>query len=135
MDIKELAASFSERNPFTNGLGIEVTAIEPDYAEGRIEFAKKISNRSGFVHGGVYMSLADTIASAAVHSRGASYVTQSCSFQFYKATKDETLCCAARVNHRGRKTCVAETKLTHADGTLVGEGLFSFYKVSDEAVK
>jgi len=134
MDVNKLKASFAESNPYTNGLGIEVTHIEQDFAKGQIAFVKHIQNRSGFVHGGAYMSLADTIASAAVHSLGASYVTQSCSFQFYKATKDETLYCTARVNHRGRKTCVAETKLTHADGTLAGEGLFSFYKVSDQEV-
>jgi len=132
MNFDQLLEKFNSRNPYTNAIGIEMTEICFDYAAGKVDYSDKVINRNLHVHGGVYVSLADTVAGAAAHSTGAHYVTQSCSFQFYKATDKGTLFCTARVNHRGRKTCVIAAKLTHEDGTLAGEGLFSFYKISDE---
>jgi len=131
MNLEKLLEEFNSRNPYTNAIGIELTEIRPDFAAGRVKYSNQVINRNLHVHGGVYVSLADTVAGAAAHSTGAHYVTQSCSFQFYKATNQGTLSCTAQVNHRGRKTCVIATKLTHDDGTLAGEGLFSFYKISD----
>ena len=131
MDYERLLKEFNERNPYTNGIGVMMTEVRPDFAAGRVAYSDKVINRNHHVHGGVYVSLADTVAGAAAHSTGARYVTQSCSFQFYKATSEGTLYCTAQVNHRGRKTCVIAAKLTHEDGTLAGEGLFSFFKVSE----
>lgn len=131
MNYKKLTKIFNEHNAFTHEIGIEMTDIKEDFATAKIPFAEHITNRSEHVHGGIYVSLADTVAAAAVHSKGGLYVTQSCSFQFYKATKGETIYGTATIRHRGKKTCIAATELTHADGTIVGDGLFSFFKISD----
>lgn len=131
MDFERLLEEFNNRNPYTNGIGIRMTQARPDFAAGQVDYSEKVINRNHHVHGGVYVSLADTVAGAAAHTTGAHYVTQSCSFQFYKPTQEGALFCTAQVNHRGRKTCIVATKLTHADGTLVAEGLFSFFKVSE----
>lgn len=131
MNYEKLKKIFNENNSFTHAIGIEMTEIKEDFAAGEIPYSENITNRIKNVHGGVYVSFADTVAAAAVHSTGSVYVTQSCSFQFYKATKEETLYCTASVRHRGRKTCIVATELTHADGTIVGDGLFSFFKLSD----
>jgi len=131
MDYTELIKTFNERNPFTNGIGLRITEVKENYAAGEIEYSDKIINRNSHVHGGIYVSLADTIAGAAAHSTGGRYVTQSCSFQFYKSTVEGTLYATGKVRHRGRKTCIIATELTHADGTIVADGLFSFYKISE----
>lgn len=131
MNLEKLLEEFNSRNPYTSAIGIKLTEVRPDFATGLVEYSDKVINRNLHVHGGVYVSLADTVAGAAAHSTGARYVTQSCSFQFYKATSQGTLYCTAQVNHRGRTTCVIAAKLTHEDGALAGEGLFSFYKISD----
>jgi len=131
MDYQKLIKAFNESNPFTNGIGVILTEAKEDFAAGEIQYSDKITNRNHHVHGGVYLSLADTLAGAAVHSNGEMYVTQSCSFQFYKATQGETLYGSATVRHRGRKTCIVATELRHADGKLVADGLFSFFKISE----
>jgi acyl-CoA thioesterase len=131
MDYDKLIKAFNERNPFTNSIGVLVTEAKEDFAAGEVQYSDNITNRNKYVHGGVYLSFADTLAGAAVHTNGAMYVTQSCSFQFYKATQGETLYGSATVRHRGRKTCIVATELKHADGTLVADGLFSFFKISE----
>ena len=131
MDYAPLIKEFNERNPFTNGIGLRLTDVKENFAAGEITYSEKITNRNHHVHGGVYVSLADTIAGAAAHSTGAKYVTQSCSFNFYKSTEEGTLYATATVRHRGRKTCIIATELTHEDGALVADGLFSFYKIAD----
>ena len=131
MDYERLTRAFNEHNLFTNAIGIELTEIKEDFAAGKIPYSELITNRSKHVHGGVYVAFADTVAAAAVHSNGGMYVTQSCSFQFYKATQGESIYGSATIRHRGKKTCIAAAELKHADGTIVADGLFSFFKISE----
>ena len=128
---QELLESFNHHNPFPNGAGVVVTELRDDYVAGHLPFTYQVSNRTGFLHGGAYTTLADTLSSAAAHSTGGVYVTTTCAFHYYKAARDQTTFCEAIVTNRSRKTCAVQTKLTLEDGTLVAEGMFSFYKVAD----
>ncbi|MFB6142700.1 MAG: PaaI family thioesterase [Halorientalis sp.] len=59
-----------EHMPFTNLVGIEITAVGDGHAEGRVEMREELSSMPGgkVAHGGVTYSLADTVGGAAVMS-------------------------------------------------------------------
>jgi uncharacterized protein (TIGR00369 family) len=59
-----------EYMPFSNLLGIELTAVEDGHAEGYVEMREELSSMPGrsIAHGGVTYSLADTVGGAAVIS-------------------------------------------------------------------
>lgn len=63
----DLADLFNE-TPFMELLGIEVTHVEPGYAEGELPFGDHLrpSNYGKVVHGGATYALADTVGGAAV---------------------------------------------------------------------
>ena len=63
--------AFLEGMPFTDLLGVEVTAVGDGRAEGRLEMRPELSwnEESVVAHGGVTFTLADTVGGAALLSR------------------------------------------------------------------
>ncbi|MEU8300985.1 PaaI family thioesterase [Micromonospora sp. NPDC048909] len=81
-------------------------------------------NPLGTVHGGILSTLLDTAAGCAVHSTlpaGVGYTSLDLNVKFLRpATVDSgTLRCEGTVLQRGRRTALAEARLTAARGRLV----------------
>jgi uncharacterized protein (TIGR00369 family) len=70
MDVKEVFSYM----PFTNLVGIDITAVDEGYAEGEVEMREELASvpGGGVAHGGVTYSLADTVGGAAVVSKSKS---------------------------------------------------------------
>ena len=47
---------------FPGRLGVEVVSIEPERVEGRLEIDERHLHPGGYVHGGVWVAFADTVA-------------------------------------------------------------------------
>ncbi|MEV7330251.1 PaaI family thioesterase [Micromonospora sp. NPDC093244] len=81
-------------------------------------------NPLGTVHGGVISTLLDTAAACAVHTTlpaGVGYTSLDLNVKFLRpVTVDSgTLRCEGTVLQRGRRTALAEARLTSADNRLV----------------
>jgi uncharacterized protein (TIGR00369 family) len=81
-------------------------------------------NPLGSVHGGVLSTLLDTAAGCAVHSAlpaGVGYASLDLNVKFLRPVTVESglLRCAGTVLQRGRRTALAEARLTDAAGRLV----------------
>jgi uncharacterized protein (TIGR00369 family) len=81
-------------------------------------------NPLGSVHGGVLSTLLDTATGCAVHTTlppGVGYTSLDLNVKFLRpvTTRSGTLRCEGRVIQRGRRTALAEAKLTDAAGRLV----------------
>ena len=88
-------------------------------------------NSRGFIHGGAIAALADETAGNCVHGDGRTYVTQSLDCKFISNVTEGTLYAEAKLIHRGRRTAVAEYRITSDDGTLGPAGHVIFFCIAD----
>jgi uncharacterized protein (TIGR00369 family) len=87
-------------------------------------------NPLGMVHGGMIATLLDTAAACAVHSTlavGESYTSLDLNVKFLRAVTVGTgvVSAVGTVQHRGRRTALAQAELTDADGRLLAHATSS----------
>ena len=80
-------------------------------------------NTIGTVHGGVIVTLLDSVAGSAVHTTlppGVGYTTVGINTSFLRAVRGDTgtLRAEGRLIRAGRRVALAEADLTDADGNL-----------------
>lgn len=121
-------------NPFEGGTnyvlhtGIELTEAGPDLASGRLVIEEIHHQPYGVVHGGVYCTMIETLASTgaalwAVENGMAGAVGLSNKTDFIRATTEGVLIGSAVPIHRGRTQQLWQVDLSkEADGKLVAHG-------------
>jgi uncharacterized protein (TIGR00369 family) len=103
-------------------IGLEITEVSGDVARGRIEVHEEILQPFGVVHGGVYASIAESLASrgtmAGVVRDGAMVLGLSNSTSFLRPVSEGTIEIVARPLHRGKTTWVWDVEASDAEGRL-----------------
>jgi uncharacterized protein (TIGR00369 family) len=87
-------------------------------------------NPLGTVHGGVLSTLLDTAAACSVHSTlpaGAGYTSMDLNVKFLRPATIASgrLTCTGNVMQRGRRTALAEARITDAAGRLIAHATSS----------
>lgn len=133
MDLKKLAEFRNANNPFASLLGIRVEEIGQGTARVTLHLEDRHLNPVGVPHGGVYFSMADTACGSAMASHGYYAVTVSTSYEFLRSGRPgDTLTAEAAEIKGGRTLCVFSVRITNQEGTLLGSGTFTFYKLDRE---
>ena len=132
MDNLERTRRLLEKNSFGSWIGIELAELEADRAVVRLKPDQQHLNPYGIVHGGVYCTMADTVAGIAARTDGRDYVTQCSSMNFLRSQSEGTIRAEARVRHRGRSTCVVEANVTGTGGKLLATGTMTFFCLGTE---
>ena len=133
MDLKKILDSRNANNPYAALLGIRVVEIGPGTARASMALEPRHLNPVGVPHGGVYFSLADTACGSAMASHGYYAVTLSTSYEFLRSGRPgDTLTAAATEIKGGKTICVFDVRITNQEGTLLGTGTFTFYKLDRE---
>lgn len=128
MDFEKLRKSRNEKNPFCRRLGIYVEEIREGYARVTKTVGEDDFNPVEVPHGGVYFSMADTACGNAMASHGVYAVTVNASYNFFRSAKaGDRLTAEAREVKSGRTLCVYRVEIRDQDGTLLGDGSFTFY--------
>jgi 1,4-dihydroxy-2-naphthoyl-CoA hydrolase len=103
-------------------LGFEHLEAPEGEARVRIEVREHLLQPYGLLHGGVYASLAETLASKAtfeaVSGEGMVAMGQSNSTTFLRAVRDGTIIAAGRPRHRGRTSWVWDVEMSDGQGRL-----------------
>ena len=103
-------------------LGFETLELSPERARGRVRAEDRVKQPLGLVHGGVYASLSESLASQAtflaVHDDGNVAVGLSNQTSFIRPVLDGWVNADARCRHRGRTTWIWEVEITDDDGRL-----------------
>lgn len=119
----DLAARLGANN-FDGHVGTEWLDMGPDEARARLAVEPHHSQPLGSVHGGVFATLAESIASAATYTAvvddGMIAVGQSNATTFVRPIVDGHLNALARPRHRGSSTWVWDVEITDDDGRLCG---------------
>lgn len=119
---------FEDRPTFVAHTGIELTSASSDLAEGRLEITEDHHQPYGVVHGGVYCTMIETLASTgaamwALVQGMAGAVGISNKSDFIRATTGGVLLGRAVPIHRGRTQQLWQVDLTRAeDGKLAAHG-------------
>ena len=130
-------------NPFTDGVNyvghnrIELTDAGPDHAKGRIVVEEIHHQPYGVVHGGVYSTLVETLASTgaaawAISNGMAGAMGLSNTTDYLRATRNGVLVGEATPIHRGRNQQIWEVSITReSDGKLVAHGQVRLQNIHD----
>jgi uncharacterized protein (TIGR00369 family) len=103
-------------------LGLELLAMTDEFASGQVAVRDELKQPAGLVHGGVYASIAESLASFATHlavmredkvAMGLSNQTS-----FLRPITEGTIHAEATRKHRGRGTWVWEVEITDDQGRL-----------------
>ncbi len=133
MDLEELRKFRNDKNPYAALLGIRVEEIGLGTARATIHLEDRLLNPVGVPHGGVYFSLADTACGSAMASHGYYAVTISATYNFMRSAKlGDRLIAEARETKSGRNVSFFDVEVRDQNGTLLGSGSFSYYRLDKE---
>ena len=106
------------RGSFPGDLGIELVEIEDDYVQGRLLIDRRHLHPGGYVHGGVWVAFADTVAAWGTMRNlppGDNFTTVELKVNVFAAgVVGDELIAQAEPLHRGRRTQVWEVRVTKA---------------------
>jgi len=121
--LRGLASGAVPPAPIATTLGMTLSEVD----EGRVVFglvpAEFHFNPIGSVHGGVFATVLDSACGCAVHSTlpvGARYTSLDLAVKFLRGLDVAVgpVRCEGRVLHAGKRTALAEARITDADGRL-----------------
>jgi uncharacterized protein (TIGR00369 family) len=102
--------------------GLEVVEMEDGLVRGRVEVRDALKQPAGLLHGGVYSSIAESLASMAtyfaVQADGRTAMGLSNQTSFLRPITEGHVHAEARARHRGRTTWVWEVDFTDDDERL-----------------
>jgi 1,4-dihydroxy-2-naphthoyl-CoA hydrolase len=115
-------ASLVSAMPYADSLGIDLQTATPELVEGSVEWAPERCTTGGLLHGGVLMSLADSLGGICAFlnlPEGAVTSTIESKTNFFRAAKGGALTGRTVPVHVGRSTIVLQTEVRNEDGKLV----------------
>jgi len=128
---------FTTRPTYVTLTGIELTDASIDQCLGRVEIVPDHHQPYGVVHGGVYCTLIETLASTgaalwAMEQGMAGAVGLSNKTDFLRATTEGVLLGRATPIHRGRTQQLWQVDVTReTDGKLVAQGQVRLQNVNE----
>jgi 1,4-dihydroxy-2-naphthoyl-CoA hydrolase len=105
---------------FAEEIGVEWVNLDPDDAQARIAVEPRHLQPNGIVHGGVFASLAESLASmatyGAVREEGMVAIGQANDTTFLRPIADGYINASSRPRHRGRTTWVWDVEISDDEG-------------------
>lgn len=114
-------------SPFDNEMGLVFTELGPNGARAQLEIQPKLHQPMGIVHGGVYCSMIESIASVVAYTwlskhGGGSVVGVNNNTDFLRAISTGTVYGTATPLHRGRRQQLWLVTITDSDDRMVARG-------------
>jgi 1,4-dihydroxy-2-naphthoyl-CoA hydrolase len=118
----EIELPYLAEHGFDSLYGLEITAMADDTVTGQVVVRDELKQPAGLVHGGVYASIAESLASLgtawSVIPDGNLALGLSNQTSFLRPITDGTIHAVATVKHRGRTTWVWEVEMSDDAGRL-----------------
>jgi uncharacterized protein (TIGR00369 family) len=107
---------------FDGLIGLVITELSDELVRGTVPVRDELKQLAGLVHGGVYASIAESMASMGtamvVMPEGRLAMGQSNQTSFLRPITEGTINAVARARHRGRTTWVWEVEISDDAGRL-----------------
>jgi 1,4-dihydroxy-2-naphthoyl-CoA hydrolase len=118
----EFDVPFNYNIGFDGLYGLRVTEVSAEVMRGEVAVRDELKQAAGLVHGGVYASIAESLASlgtaVVVMKEGRMAMGQSNQTSFLRPITQGTIYAVARRKHSGRTTWVWEVEITDDAGKL-----------------
>ena len=113
--------------PFDNELGLVFTELTPDGAKAQLEVQPKLLQPMGIVHGGVYCSMIESMASTSAFvwlaaNGGGNVVGVNNNTDFLRAVSEGTVFGVSEPVHRGRRQQLWLVTLRDRGDRLIARG-------------
>lgn len=113
--------------PFDSELGLQFTGLSPDGAQAQLEVTPKLLQPMGLVHGGVYCSMVESMASVAAYTwlathGGGNVVGVNNNTDFLRSIDSGMVYGIAEPIHRGRRQQLWLVTITDATNRVVARG-------------
>lgn len=114
--------------PFDTELGLRFTELGPDGARAQLEVTPKLLQPMGLVHGGVYCSMIESMASVSAYTwlnakgDGGNVVGVNNNTDFLRSIGSGTVYGSAEPIHRGRRQQLWLVTITDDDDRVVARG-------------
>jgi uncharacterized protein (TIGR00369 family) len=123
VDAADLIKLVADEQPqFSRLLGTNIVEATRDRVVAEVVVRGELTNRSGVLHGGALMAIADNLGGTATSinmPEGAGTTTIESKTNFFAAIPlGDTLHAECTPLHRGRTTMVWQTRITRSDGRL-----------------
>jgi uncharacterized protein (TIGR00369 family) len=122
--IAALAESF-ENVPYHRFIGLQFAEAGKGFAELKLPVKKEIINSNGVVHGGMYYTLCDLAASAALETtraEGHYYVTHDINVSVLSSVSTGVLTAKAEVLKSGKRLAFVEARIYNDKDELLAVG-------------
>lgn len=108
--------------------GIRLMELDKGYVRGEIEIRPELLNPNKVLHGGVFGTLADTVAifGCIYLYEVATVTTVSLTLSYLKSAKSGTVSAAARMLSRGKSISHWQVDMSDADGGLLAVAFVSY---------
>ena len=122
---------------FDNELGLEYLEFSPDGLRARLEINDKLLQIAGIVHGGVYCSVIESVASVSggvwlAQHGGGTVVGVNNNTDFLRAIGSGTVHAVATPIHRGRRQQLWITTITDENNRVVARGQVRLQNLPNE---
>jgi uncharacterized protein (TIGR00369 family) len=118
----QLDLPYSADHGFDGLYGLTITSVSAEEVRSEVPVRDELKQPAGLVHGGVYASIAESIASLgtlfAVMPEGKLAMGLANQTSFLRPITEGTIHAVARVQHRGRTTWVWDVEITDDAGRL-----------------
>lgn len=116
--------------PFDHEIGLTFTDVGPDGARAALELQPKLCQPAGIVHGGVYCTVIESVASVSGHTwlnpegghSGGTVVGVNNNTDFLRAVSSGTVYAESTPIHRGRRQQLWLVTITDSDDRVVARG-------------
>jgi 1,4-dihydroxy-2-naphthoyl-CoA hydrolase len=121
---------------FDKELGLTYLEVGPDGVRAQLEIQKKLLQPWGIVHGGVYCSIIESIASISAHTwlsenGGGTVVGVNNNTDFLRAISSGTVYAVSTPIHRGRRQQLWLTTITDENDRLIARGQVRLQNIAD----
>jgi uncharacterized protein (TIGR00369 family) len=110
--------------PFAKHCGLALESVTSDEVTGGLDWAPERCTAGGILHGGILMTLADSMGALCAFQHlppGATTATIESKTNFFRPVGRGRVRAVTRLLHRGRATIVVQTDLTSEDGKRVAQ--------------
>jgi uncharacterized protein (TIGR00369 family) len=110
--------------PFAAQLGITLDEAGPERVVATLPWAPQLCTTAGVMHGGVLMSLADTVGALVVFlglAEGETTATITSTTQLFRPLSSGTVRAVSVLLNRGRTTATAQTSLFDSGNRLISQ--------------
>jgi uncharacterized protein (TIGR00369 family) len=118
----DVALPYRAQHGFDALVGLEILAASDGEVRGQVVVREELKQPFGLVHGGVYASIAESIASLgtarAVAADGKAAMGLANQTSFLRPITEGTIHAIATAKHRGRSTWVWEVEISDDEGRL-----------------